>query len=306
MNLMKKKKTMLYLKKSSGLYLLLLPSVIALILFNFIPMYGVLIAFQDYNPTKGIWGSTWVGLANFIQYFQSYQFGRTLWNTFAISMLGILLSFPLPILLALMCNQMRAKASKKFFQTATYLPHFISTVVMAGMIILFLSPSQGVIARLFGYIGVAFPNVMGNAKAFPWIYVLTELWQHLGWDSILYIAALSSIDPSFYEAAALDGASKFQMIRYIDIPSIMPTVCIQLILRSGAILSVGFEKILLLQNNMNLAGSEVISTYVYKLGIVGGQYGLSSAIGLFNTLVGMIMLLIVNKIVAKMQGTSLF
>lgn len=303
---MKKKKTMLYLKKSSGLYLLLLPSVIALILFNFVPMYGVLMAFQDYHPVKGIWGSTWVGLDNFIQYFQSYQFGRTLWNTFAISMLGILLSFPLPIFLALMCNQMRAKMYKKFFQVATYLPHFISTVVMCGMIILFLSPSQGVIARLLRYIGVTLPNVMGSAQAFPWIYVLTELWQHLGWDSILYIAALSAIDPSFYEAAALDGASKFQMIRYIDIPSILPTVCIQLILRSGAILSVGFEKILLLQNNMNLGGSEVISTYVYKLGIVGGQYGLSSAIGLFNTLAGMIMLLIVNKIVAKMQGTSLF
>ncbi len=303
---MKKKKTWLYLKKSSGLYLLLLPSVISLILFNFIPMYGVLMAFQDHNPVKGIWGSEWVGFDNFIQYFQSFQFGRTLWNTFYISILGILLSFPLPILLALMCNQMRAKAYKKFFQVSTYLPHFISTVVMCGMIILFLSPSQGIIARLLKYIGVTFPNVMGSATAFPWIYVLTELWQHLGWDSILYIAALSAIDPSFYEAAALDGASKFQMIRHIDVPSILPTVCIQLILRSGAILSVGFEKILLLQNNMNLPGSEVISTYVYKLGIVGGQYGLSSAIGLFNTMVGMITLLIVNKIVAKMQGTSLF
>lgn len=306
MKLMKMKRTVRYLKKSSGLYLLLLPSVIALILFNFIPMYGVLMAFQDYHPVKGIWGSDWVGLDNFIQYFQSYQFGRTLWNTLTISMLGIFLSFPLPILLALMCNQMRTKIYKKFFQVATYLPHFISTVVMGGMIILFLSPSQGVIARLLGYLGVAFPNVMGNPQAFPWIYVLTELWQHLGWDSILYIAALSSVDPSYYEAAALDGASKFQMIRYIDIPSILPTVCIQLILRSGAILSVGFEKILLLQNNMNLAGSEVISTYVYKIGIVGGQYGLSSAVGLFNTVVGMIMLIIVNKIVAKMQGTSLF
>lgn len=293
-------------KRSFGLYFLLLPSVIALILFNFIPMYGVLMAFENYNPVKGIWGSTWVGLDNFIQYFKSYQFGKTLWNTFYISMLGILLSFPLPILLALMCNQMRAKMYKKFFQVSTYLPHFISTVVMCGMILLFTSPERGIIAKLLSYIGVTFPNVMGSAKAFPWVYVITELWQHLGWDSILYIAALSAIDPTFYEAAKLDGATKFQMIRYIDIPSILPTVCIQLILRSGSILSVGYEKILLLQNNLNMAGSEVISTYVYKMGIVSGQYGLSAAIGLFNTLVGMIMLLIVNKIVAKLQGTSMF
>lgn len=221
-------------KRSFGLYFLLLPSIIALILFNFIPMYGVLMAFENYNPVKGIWGSTWVGLDNFIQYFKSYQFGKTLWNTFYISMLGILLSFPLPILL-------------------------------------FTSPERGIIAKLLSYIGVTFPNVMGSAKAFPWVYVITELWQHLGWDSILYIAALSSIDPTFYEAAKLDGATKLQMIRYIDIPSILPTVCIQLILRSGSILSVGYEKILLLQNNLNMSGSEVISTYVYKMGIVGGQ-----------------------------------
>lgn len=258
-------------KRSLGLYFLLLPSIIALILFNFIPMYGVLMAFENYNPVKGIWGSTWVGLDNFIQYFKSYQFGKTLWNTFYISMLGILLSFPLPILLALMCNQMRAKMYKKFFQVSTYLPHFISTVVMCGMILLFTSPERGIIAKLLSYIGVTFPNVMGSAKAFPWVYVITELWQHLGWDSILYIAALSSIDPTFYEAAKLDGATKLQMIRYIDIPSILPTVCIQLILRSGSILSVGYEKILLLQNNLNMSGSEVISTYVYKMGIVGGQ-----------------------------------
>lgn len=301
-----KTKMRVKLKKSSGLYLLLLPSVIALIMFNYIPMYGILMAFQDYNPTLGIWGSKWVGFDNFINYFQSWQFESTIRNTFVISVLNILITFPLPILLALMCNQMRARKYKKFFQVSTYLPHFISTVVMCGMIILFTSPSRGIIAQLLKMIGVAFPNVMGSATAFPWIYALTELWQHLGWDSILYIAALSAIDPTYYEAAALDGASKFQMIRYIDIPFILPVVCIQLILRSGGILSVGFEKTLLLQNSMNLAGSEVISTYVYKLGILGGQYGQSAAIGLFNTLVGMTMLLIVNKIVAKIQGTSLF
>lgn len=302
----KKTKMFVKLSKSTGLYLLLLPSVISLILFNYIPMYGVLMAFQDYNPTLGIWGSKWVGFDNFIHYFQSWQFGKTIYNTFIISILNIVITFPLPILLALMCNQMRAKMYKKFFQVSTYLPHFISTVVMCGMIILFTSPSRGIIAQLLKVVGITFPNVMGDATAFPWIYALTELWQHLGWDSILYIAALSSIDPTYYEAAKLDGATKFQIIRYVDIPSILPVVCIQLILRSGGILSVGFEKTLLLQNNMNLAGSEVISTYVYKLGILGGQYGLSAAIGLFNTLVCMTMLLAVNKIVEKLQGTSLF
>lgn len=303
---MKKGRTLLNLKRSSGLYLLLLPSVVSLILFNFVPMYGVLAAFEDYDPVKGVLGSQWVWFDNFKQYFDSYQFGRTLRNTLTISLMGTFISFPLPILLALMCNQMRSKKFKKVFQTTTNMPHFISTVVMCGMIILFTSPETGILAKLLGYIGVAFPNVMASAAAFPWLYVLTELWQHLGWDSILYTASLSTVDPALYEAASMDGASKWQMIRHIDIPSILPTVCIQLILRSGAILSVGYEKIFLLQNNLNLETSEVISTYVYKLGIVSGQYGLSSAIGLFNTMVGMILLLIVNKIVAKLQGTSMF
>lgn len=293
------------LRRSRELYLLLLPAVILLILFSYIPMYGVLMAFQDYNPSLGISGSEWVGFRNFIEYFNSWQFAKTLKNTLVINILSIAIQFPLPILLALLCNQMRSAAFKKFFQVSTYLPHFISTVVMCGMIILFTSPSRGIIAHLLDYVGVEFPNVMGSAEAFPWLFVLSGVWQNVGWDSILYVAALSSIDPTYYEAAALDGASKWQKIRYIDLPSLAPTICIQFILRCGSILGVGYEKVLLLQNSMNLPSSEVISTYVYKLGIQSNQFGQSAAIGLFNTLVGLALLLVVNKICDKLQDTSL-
>ena len=293
------------LNKSKELYLLLLPAVILLILFSYIPMYGVLMAFQDYKPTLGIWGSKWIGFKNFTDYFQSWQFTKTLKNTLVINLLSIAIQFPLPIAMALLCNQMRGKAFKKFFQVSTYLPHFISTVVMCGMIILFTSPSRGIIAHLLSFIGVKFPNVMGSAAAFPWLYVLTGVWQNTGWDSILYVAALSAIDPTYYEVATLDGASKWQKICYIDIPLLAPTICIQIILRCGSILSVGYEKVLLLQNNMNLPSSEVISTYVYKLGIQSNQFGQSAAIGLFNTMVGLALLFVVNKICGKLQGTSL-
>lgn len=295
------------INKSKGLYLLLLPSLVFMILFIYVPMYGVLMAFQDYNPTLGISGSQWVGLANFISYFKSWQFVRTLRNTLTISLASIVLSFPLPILLALACNQLQAKFYKKFFQVSTYLPHFISTVVMCGMIILFTSPNSGIIPRLFRYIGVEFPNIMGTSSplSFALLYVITGIWQHLGWDSILYVAALSSIDPTYYEAASLDGASKWQKLRYIDLPSLMPTISIQFILKCGGLLGVGFEKVFLLQNSMNLPASEIISTYVYKLGIVGSAFGQSAAIGLINNVVGLCILLIVNKICAKLQGTSL-
>lgn len=300
-----KQSNLVRLKKSRELYILMLPAVICLVLFAYVPMYGVLMAFQDYNPSLGISGSEWVGFDNFIKYFTSWQFGRTIKNTLMISGLSILVNFPIPILLAIMCHQMKAKVFKKFFQVSTYLPHFISTVVMCGIIILFTSPSSGIIAHLFKYIGVEFPNVMGSASAFAPTFVLTDLWQHVGWDSVLYVAALSGIDPTYYEAASLDGASKLQKIKYIDIPFLMPTIVIQFILRIGGILGVGFEKVFLLQNNMNLPGSEVISTYVYKLGILGGQFGLSAAIGLANTIISLVLILIVNKVCARIQGTSL-
>ena len=288
-----------------ALYLLLLPSFIIMFIFTYLPMYGVVIAFKDFTPAKGIMGSSWAGLKYFKQYFNSFQFWPTIKNTLILSIYSIVVTFPLPIVLALICNQMRTGKFKKIFQVSTYLPHFISTVVMCGMIILFLSPSSGVIAKLLSLIGIQMPNVMGSAGAFPSVYVWTEVWQHLGWDSILYIAALSAIYPSLYEAATVDGASKWQKMMKIDIPLLMPTATIMFILRMGSVMSVGFEKVYLLQNNLNTASSEIISTYVYKMGLVSSQYSLSSAIGLFNNLINLALLLAVNYISSKMSDTSL-
>lgn len=288
-----------------ALYVLLLPSLIIMFIFTYLPMYGVVIAFKDFTPAKGIMGSSWAGLKYFKQYFNSYQFWPTIKNTLFLSIYSIVVTFPLPILLALVCNQMRTGKFKKIFQVSTYLPHFISTVVMCGMIILFLSPSAGVIAKLLSFIGIQMPNVMGSAAAFPSVYVWTEVWQHLGWDSILYIAALAAIDPSLYEAATMDGASKWQKMLKIDIPLLMPTATVMFILRMGSVMNVGFEKVYLLQNNLNTASSEIISTYVYKMGLVSSQYSLSSAIGLFNNLINLVLLVSVNYISKKMSDTSL-
>lgn len=292
-------------KESKALYLLMLPSVIIFLLFTYYPMYGVIIAFKNFTPAEGIFGSEWVGMKNFIQYFNSYQFGLTIRNTIVISLYTILVTFPLPIALALMCNQIRAKKFKKFFQVSTYLPHFISTVVMCGMLILFLSPSTGIISKLVGLFGFQLPNLMGSAAAFPHIYVWSEAWQHVGWDSILYIATLSSVDPSLYEAATMDGAGKWKKMLHVDVPALMPTVTIMLILRMGSVMSVGFEKVYLLQNTLNSSTSEIISTYVYKMGLISNQYSLSSAIGLFNNVINLALLLLVNAISKKISDTSL-
>ena len=205
----------------------------------------------------------------------------------------------------MLVNKMKAQKFKKFFQVSTYLPHFISTVVMAGMLILFLSPSTGIIAKLVGLLGFKLPNLMGSAKAFPHIYVWSEAWQHVGWDSILYIATLSSVDPTLYEAATMDGANKWHKMIHIDVPALLPTATIMFIMRMGSVMSVGFEKVYLLQNTLNSTSSEIISTYVYKMGLVSSQYSLSAAIGLFNNIINLVLLLAVNFISSKMSDTSL-
>lgn len=288
------------------LYLLLLPSAILLLCFAYIPMCGIIIAFQDYSPALGITGSHFVGFKNFLQFFRSYQFGVTIKNTLILSLYSILVGFPLPILLALMCNQMRSGRFKKVFQVITYLPHFISTMVMCGLILIFLSPSSGLFANVFGLFGKEFPNLMADAGKFKHVYVWSDIWQHLGWDSIIYLAALAGVDPSFYEAAAVDGATTLQKIKYIDIPMILPTAMVLLVLRAGSILGIGFEKVFLLQNVQNIMSSEIISTYVYKMGMQSMQYSLSTAIGLFNTVVNLIVLLFVNWVSKKTTESSLF
>ena len=293
------------IKKSLPLYLLLLPSALLLFCFAYLPLGGLVMAFKNYSPALGIFKSPWVGFANFAKFFKSYQFTTTIKNTLVLSVYGILIGFPLAIMLALMCNQLRNGLFKKSFQVITYLPHFISTMVMCGLILLFLSPSNGLFANIAKLIGFKFPNVMADPKAFKHIYVWSDVWQHLGWDSIIYLAALSNIDPTYYEAATIDGAGTFQQIRHIDLPLILPTAMILLIMRAGSILGVGFEKVYLLQNVQNIMSSEIISTYVYKLGLQGGQYSLSTAVGLFNTLVNVVVLLFVNFISKKTTETSL-
>lgn len=294
------------IKSNIPLYVLLFPSIILLIMFAYIPMLGLVIAFKDYSPANGIINSPWVGFKYFTQFFNSVQFGTTMMNTLKISIYSILVGFPLPILLALLCNQLRAGKFKKVFQVTTYLPHFISTMVMCGMIILFLSPNSGLIANIFKSLGWTMPNLLSKPESFAGVYVWSDVWQHIGWDSIIYLAALSAIDPTYYEAATMDGASRMQKILNIDLPLLLPTAMILLILRAGSLLSIGFEKVLLLQNPLNLAGSEVISTYVYKVGMQNFQYSYSTAIGLFNTVVNLIILLSVNWFSKRYTKTGLF
>lgn len=294
------------IKSNIPLYVLLFPSIILLIMFAYIPMLGLVIAFKDYSPANGILNSPWAGFKYFTQFFNSVQFGTTMMNTLKISIYSILVGFPLPILLAFLCNQLRTGKFKKVFQVTTYLPHFISTMVMCGMIILFLSPNSGLIANIFKSLGWTMPNLLSKPDSFAGVYVWSDVWQHIGWDSIIYLAALSAIDPTYYEAATMDGASRMQKILNIDLPLLLPTAMILLILRAGSLLSIGFEKVLLLQNPLNLAGSEVISTYVYKVGMQNFQYSYSTAIGLFNTVVNLIILLSVNWFSKRYTKTGLF
>ncbi|SEA05731.1 putative aldouronate transport system permease protein [Lachnospiraceae bacterium NK3A20] len=303
---MNQKKTRNSVRKSLPLYALLLPSAVLLFLFSYLPLGGLVMAFQQFSPSLGLLHSPFVGGRNFVQFFHSYQFGTTIRNTLVLSFYSILVGFPLPILLALMCNQLRNGTFKKVFQVITYLPHFISTMVMCGLILIFLSPSSGLFANIWHLFGAEFPNVMAIPAAFKHVYVWTDVWQNIGWDSIIYLAALSAIDPTYYEAATMDGATIMQKIRYIDIPMILPTAMTLLIMRAGSVLSIGFEKDFLLQNVQNIMSSEIISTYVYKIGLQSMQYSLSTAIGLFNTVVNLAVLLFVNFISKKLTDTGLF
>ncbi|MCI5647831.1 MAG: ABC transporter permease subunit [Fusicatenibacter sp.] len=302
----KKGRTARALKRDMSLYLFCLPGIILTFIFSYVPMYGIQLAFRRYNAKAGIWGSKWVGMYYFKRFFESPYFASTIKNTLILSMYGLIVSFPIPIILALMLNSFRHKRYRKVIQTVTYAPNFISTVVMCGMIILFLSPSIGVINQIMQFFGADAVNFMAKKEYWRHIYVWTGIWQSTGWSSVIYFAALSGISPELHEAARVDGATKFQLIRYIDLPSIMPTATILLIMNCGSILSVGFEKAYLLQNDLNLGVSEIISTYVYKVGLINNDMSYSTAIGLFNTIVNMVMLITVNKISDKLSGNSLW
>lgn len=293
------------MKQNWGLYILLFPAVILTLLFAYKPMYGVLIAFKDYSPALGIGDSPWAGFKYFEKFFNSYQFSSTIKNTMIISMYS-LITFPIPIILALMVNQMKPNRFRRFFQTVSYMPHFISTVVMVGLMMILFSPSTGLLGNLYSLFGKEAPDLIGSAGLFSSVYVWSDVWQHVGWDSIIFIAALSAVDPSLYEAATVDGANRMHKIRYIDIPMLMPTAITLLILRVGSLLGVGFEKVYLMQNDLNITSSEILSTYVYKIGLLSSQYSFSSAINLFNTVISFILLIIVNQISKKLSENSLW
>ncbi len=291
------------------LYLLILPALVYLIIFNYLPMYGVQIAFKDYKAVRGIVGSPWTsmnGFKHFITFFQAYYFGRLIGNTLLLNVLGLLFSFPLPIFLAIVVNNIRGQRLKKFTQTAIYVPHFISTVVLAGILYILLSPTNGIINHLIVALGGKSIYFMNEAAWFRPVYIISGIWQNAGWDSILYIAALAGVDPELYEAATIDGANKWQKVRYIDLPHIIPTATMMLILNSGSLLSSSTQKALLLQTGGNLATSDIIGTYVYTMGLGSGQFSYTAAIGLFVNVVNFILVLSTNKISAKMNGETLF
>lgn len=286
------------------LYIFLLPSLMYLLLFQYAPLYGIQIAFKDFSAGKGVWGSPWVGLKHFERFFSSYLFIDLLVNTLLLSATQLIVSFPFPILLALLLNHTTHRRLGKITQTVTYAPHFISTVVMVGMLLVFLAPS-GMVNQLVRLLGGGTVSFMGDAKMFRPIYVWSNVWQQMGWNSVIYIAALSGVSPELHEAAIVDGANKLHRIWYIDLPCLMPTAIILLIMNTGSLLSLGFEKAFLMQNDVNIGYSEIISTYVYKVGLLNARFSYSTAIGLFNNVVNFIILLSVNGIAKKISGISL-
>lgn len=293
------------MKKNWVLYLFVLPMFVYLFIFHYLPLYGVQIAFRDYKVIKGIWGSDWVGFKHFNNFFTSYQFWDLLKNTLTLSIYSLIAGFPLPIVFALLLNYCNSTKLKKTSQMISYAPHFISVVVFCGMILVFLA-NGGIVNQILMKFGINPVKFLSNPKAFKHIYVWSGVLKNIGWGSIMYIAVLANVSPELHEAAIIDGASKFKRVLYIDIPAIVPTMVIMLITRCGEIMDVGFEKVLLLQNSINLEYSEVISTYVYKIGILGGQFSYSAAIGLFNNIINLFLLLLVNKIAKKISDVSLW
>ena len=296
----------LRIKRNWVLYLFLIPTIGYFVIFHYIPMVGVQIGFRDFRAIDGIWRSPWAGLKHFRRFFSSYNFIIVIKNTLTLSFLQIIFNFPVPIILALLLNQLRHKHFKSFVQTVTYAPHFISTVVMVGILRTFCSPSSGIINHLLHLAGGQGIYFFAEPGWFRPMYILSGIWQNAGWASIVYLAALTGIDPTLHEAAMVDGASKFKRILNIDIPGILPVVVVMLILESGRIMSIGFEKVFLMQTPLNLDMSEVISTYVYKVGLLNIQYSYSTAIGFFNSVVNLILIVSVNAFSKRISESSLW
>ncbi|MEI4303151.1 ABC transporter permease [Streptococcus suis] len=287
------------IKQQKLLLLMLLPGLVLIFIFRYIPMYGVLIAFKDYNPLKGVLGSEWIGFEEFTKFLSSPNFATLLANTLKLSVYGLLLGFLPPIILAIMLNQLLSDKAKKRIQLVLYAPNFISVVVIVGMIFLFFSVG-GPVNSILSLFGIE-ANFLTDPDFFRPLYILSGIWQGMGWASTLYTATLVNVDPALIEAAKLDGANIFQRIWHIDLPALKPVMVIQFILAAGGIMNVGYEKAFLMQTSLNLTSSEIISTYVYKIGLVSGDYSYSTAVGLFNALINIILLIAVNKIVKRIN-----
>ena len=294
------------LKQNVGLYVMLSVPLAWYIVFKYIPMYGLQIAFKRFNPSLGIIGSPWAGFTYFKQFFESYYFTDILWNTVSLSLFTMAIGFPMPILLALLINEIRNAKFKKIIQNITYIPNFLSVVVIVSMLTLFSNRDYGLFNKLTGILGIAPVDFMSKPGLFQPLYVFSNVWQFMGFNAIIYIAALSGVDQELYEAASIDGASRMQKVIHISIPCIMNTILILFIMRIGSLMSVGFEKVYLMQNSVTISASEVISTFIYKNGIQKGQFSYSTAVGMFNSVINFILLVSANFISKKTTKTSLW
>ncbi len=294
------------LKKEKALWLLVLPGILWYLIFAYAPMFGLVIAFQDFSPFKGFIGSSWVGFAWFQQFFHSQFFGRLIRNTLLLNIYNILFSFPVPIILALLLNEIQHSWYKKTMQTISYLPHFVSTVVVVGMLTNFLSPVGGIVNRMIERLGGESINFMIKPGWFRPLYIISGIWQEAGWGSIIYLAALSGIDTQLYEASIVDGANKWKQLWHISIPGILPTIIIMLIMNMGHILSIGYEKIILMYNSSTYETADVINTYVYRRGILSGEYSFGTAVGLFQSAISFVFVIAANRISKRVTEVSLW
>lgn len=295
-----------YFRRHWQLYVMFVPAAVLLLIFNYVPMYGTVLAFKEFSPRAGILGSEWIGFENFKTLFSNSYFFTVLGNTLKISLLKFIAGFPVPLILALMMNEVRSSKFKRTVQTVSYLPYFISWVVVAGILINLCSIEGGMINRVIEFFGGKAINFFGNGKAFVGLLVVSDIWKGAGWGTIIYFAALSGIDPAIYEASMIDGANRWQRIRYIIMPALVPAISINLILTCQSFMSAGFDQIFNLYNRTVYKNADIIDTYIYRIGITDGKYEMSTALGLFNSVITITLILITNKLIKKMGGRGLW
>lgn len=293
-------------KKHYPLYFMAIPTVLYFLLWGYVPLYGIIAAFEDFSPRKGIFGSEFIGFGNFISFFSGAYAWRVIRNTLLINFYNLIFGFPIPLIFALALNEIHNRLFKRTVQTITYMPYFISTVVLCGILVDFCA-STGVFGQIQSFLGAQSPrNLLSEPGYFRSIYVISDIWQRMGWDSILFLSALSAVNPELYEAAQIDGAGRFKQVWHVSLPGILPTVAILLVLRIGSMMSLGFEKIILLYNGLTYETADVISSYVYRKGLVDGDFGFATAVGLFNSIINFLLVILANKTSEKLTDTSLW